>query len=163
MRVAGVQPRHPRAASAVHPAAADGGTPTRTGQRMVNNDTQSTSRRGAGQPEGGYPGGRCTASQNGRRSRCLRGVGAPGTAVGGWRTSPPAAPKQGYVRAIGRTGPLHAGRWGTAGIHPCQGTRVVAGSIWRISSPQRRDAPSRGIHGRCRMEKSLEVDNCAIS
>ena len=83
-----VQPRRPGAAVVARPAAANGGTPTRTAYCVVNDNTCLADRRGGVRyPVGGRPGGG-TASQSGRRPRRPRGGEDPGTAGGWWRTPP---------------------------------------------------------------------------
>ena len=84
--------RRPRAAAAARSAAADDGTPVRTGQCMVNDNTRfSGGNGGRANQRGGSPGRGGTASQSERRTGRPRGCRSPGTAGGGggdWSTPP---------------------------------------------------------------------------
>ena len=154
-------PQRPRAADAARPAATEGGTPTRMGQRMVNNDTRSVRGGGGRSPGRGRPGGRRPASQRGRCTGRPRGGGAPGTAGGRWRT--PHRSNTTRLFPHRRWGvPLYGGRRRLAGIHPCEGAPAIAGGLWRLPSSQRWGVPIRGSPGRRHLASSLEAARCAV-
>ena len=117
-RMAVTLPWRPRAAAAVRLAATDGRSPNLMGQYRLNNDTRSDGRRGGQATHGGGVGGGRLPSQCGRRTTWPRGVRAPGTAGGGWRT-PLSYNRKGICLRQRGDGPLHGGRHRTTGLHPC--------------------------------------------
>ena len=139
-----VQPQRPGAAAAARLAAAAGRIP-RTGQCMVN-DNICLAKGSAGGPPGGETPRRSSDKPELKAHRTPQGRQGAGHSKGGWSTPPPDAPQQGSVRAGGGATPSTEEGAGPAGIYPCQGTPVIAGSLWRLPPPQRRDAHDRKSH-----------------
>ena len=90
--------KRPWAVAASHPTTAKGGSPTQTGQHVVNNDKRLAGGRGGWATRGGVLGRESPASQRRRITGRPRGGGAPGTAIGGWST-PLATTQYVFVRA----------------------------------------------------------------
>ena len=109
----------------------------------------------------GSPGGGLE-SQHGGHMGIPKIGGVPNTVGGGWRTSPRLNTEWFCLRWRG-SAPLHRGRRGTTGLHPCQGAPVVERGLRRITPPQQRDVPNRGSTKRRHMSELLAPASCAIS
>ena len=88
--------RCPRDASAARPAATNGGTCTRTGHSVVNDDTQSAGGRGGrGAPQGGAPMRRKVSEPERKAHWTPQGKREARNRGGrGWKTPPPPATSQ---------------------------------------------------------------------
>ena len=156
-----IQPQRPRATASARLVTADVRTPTRTGQHVVNDDLCLSGGRG-GRPPGGGPPRRKRAGEPVRKAHRTpqgrRGVRYSRRGV----EDPHRRTKTGLCPCWRGGGSPHGGGSGPAGFYPDQGAPVVAGSLWRLPSPQRQDAPDRGSPGKYHMEKSLEEASCTI-